>query len=68
MKISSNFMRVIVSKLIKRAVKKKGYDAEIVLNEFSAKLENGQAMVHVSIDTKMSQAELAKVLKELGLG
>lgn len=68
MKISSNFMRVIVSKLIKRAVKKKGYDAEIVLNEFSAKLENGQATVHVSIDTKMSQAELAKVLKELGLG
>jgi hypothetical protein len=67
MNISSNFMRAIVSKIIKRTVKKKGYDAEIKLNEFTAKFENGEATVHMSIDATMNQKELLKLLKEVGL-
>lgn len=68
MKISSGFLRGIVSKLIKRAVKKKGYNADIVLNEFAAKFENGEATIHLNLDAKMSQDELTKILKEIGLG
>ena len=68
MKISSGFLRGIVSKLIKRAVKKKGYNADIVLNEFAAKFENGEATIHLNLDAKMSQDELTKLLKDIGLG
>lgn len=68
MKISSKFMRNLVAKLVKRAVKKKvGYDVDIQLNELSATIIDGTAHIHLNVDAELSNDELTKILGTIGL-
>lgn len=68
MKISSQFMRNLVAKLVKKAVKKKvGYEVDIKLNELTATITDGTAHVHLSVDAELNKDELTKILKNIGL-
>ena len=69
MNIGTNFMKGIVSKVINKVLKKKlGYDVGIKLNDFNVKVTDKKAHVHLNIDAEMSQEELNKILKTMGLG
>lgn len=68
MKITSAFTRNIVSKLIRRVIKKKsGYDVDIRLSEFSTTIIDGKAHVHLNVDAELDKDELTKILKTIGL-
>lgn len=68
MKISSKFMRNLVAKLVKRAVKKKvGYEVDIQLNELTATVTDGTAHVHLNIDAELNKDEFTKILGTIGL-
>lgn len=68
MKISSKFMRNLVAKLVKRAVKKKvGYEVDIQLNELTVTVTDGTAHVHLSVDAELNKDELTKILGMVGL-
>lgn len=68
MKISSKFMRNLVAKLVKRAVKKKvGYEVDIQLNELTATVADGTAHVHLNIDAELNKDEFIKILGTIGL-
>lgn len=68
MKISSKFMRNLVAKLVKRAVKKKtGYEMDIQLNELTVTVTDGTAHVHINIDGELGKDELTKILGTIGL-
>lgn len=68
MKISSKFMRNLVAKLVKRAVKKKvGYEVDIQLNELTVTVTDGTAHVHLSVDVELNKDELTKILGMVGL-
>lgn len=68
MKISSKFMRNLVAKLVKRAVKKKvGYEVDIQLNELTVTVTDGTAHVHLNIDAEINKDEFTKILGTIGL-
>lgn len=63
MRITSEFTRGIVSKLIERLLKKKlRYDANIQLNDFRAHMIDGKTRVHVDVDFEIDKDELLKIL------
>ena len=62
--LSTKIMRGLVASLVSRAIRKKlGYDVEIQLNELAATVVNGQAQLHVSVDAKLDNNELKKILE-----
>ena len=66
--IISGFTRGLISKIVESAVKKKvGYDVDIRLNEFNAKITEGKARVHLNVDAELDQNELKTLLKTVGL-
>lgn len=69
MRISSNLMKGMIAKLLKKAFKNKlGYEIDIILDEFEAAItDDGKAHVHLNIDAEMSKEELMKLIKNIGL-
>ena len=68
MKINSKFLRNLIARFVKRAVKKKtGYEMDIQLNEFTATITDGTAHVHLNVDVELGKDELAKLLAAIGL-
>ena len=68
MKIGSKFMKQVISKLVKMALKKKlGYDVDIQLNELHVTVINGKAHMHLNADAELKKEELTKILKTVGL-
>lgn len=68
MKINSKFMRTVVSKLIKMALKKKlGYEVDVKIEELNATVIDGKAHVHLNADAELEKNELTKILKTVGL-
>lgn len=66
--LESKLMRGFISKLMKKAIKKNvGCETDITINEINAKIVEGEASVHISIDAKMSKEELMKLLAKAGL-
>lgn len=62
LKISSGFMRGIVSKVVSKLLYKKlGYKIDIQLNDLSVKIADGTAKVHIDADANMNESELKKV-------
>ena len=69
MKIGTSFMKGMVSKLLNMTLKRKlGYDVGIRLNDFNVKVTDERAHVHLNIDADLTQEELSKILKSIGLG
>ena len=69
MKISSGFLTGILSKIVKKTIKKKfGRDIDVKLNELKVNFNNeGKATVHLSADASLEKNELLNILKGVGL-
>lgn len=67
-KLSTNFMRKIVSILLSKVLfNKLGYKIDIQLNEIEAKTENETIQLHINVDAKMDKDEFIKIVKSIGL-
>lgn len=68
MKITSVFTRGIVSKILRKVIRKKtGYEIDIQLNDVTTTIQNGKTHLHVDIDAELDKDELIKILKNIGL-
>ena len=64
MKIESKFMTSMISKVIKRIIKKKlGYQVDIQLNSLNVNIEGDTAHVHLDVDADMKTADLKDLMK-----
>ena len=65
-KLSTRFMRNIVSKLIARAIRKKlGYKVDIQLNDLDVMSIDGNTTINVDAKIKMNSIEFRKLLKDI---
>ena len=68
MRIGTIFMRTLIGKIIRKALKKKiGIDIELELKEVSISFDGGKARVHLNADAEMNKDELTKIIKKAGL-
>lgn len=67
-KLSTNFMRSIVSKVISRAIYKKyGYRVDIQLNDLDINIIDGETKIATNVEVKLESKEFMKIVKSLGL-
>lgn len=68
MRIVSEFTRGLLSKVIRRIVRRKtGYDVDIQLNRIDTTIVNGKTHIHLDLDAELEKEELLKLLKGIGL-
>lgn len=61
--IETDFMKGIISGLVHKALEKKGYDADVQLNDIAVENRAGKLHVHLNVDTEISTRDLEKLLK-----
>ena len=67
-KLSTKFMRNIVSKLIAKAIYKKfGYKVNIQLKELDISVVNGEAKINTNVEVNIDNNEFMKIIKSAGL-
>lgn len=67
-KLSTKFMRSIVSKVISRAIYKKyGYRVDIQLNDLDVNIIDGETKIATDVEVKLESKEFMKIVKSLGL-
>lgn len=65
-KLSTKFMKKIVSKLITRAIYKKyGYKVNIQLNEIDVWSIDGDTTVKLDVEAKLKSEEFNKIMKNI---
>lgn len=65
-KLSSKFMRGIVSKLIAKTIYKKyGYKVNIQLNDFDISVIDGETKLSTNVEVKLDSAEFEKIMKSI---
>lgn len=68
LKLSTKFMKNIVSKLMARAIYKKyGYKVDVQLNELDVSFIDGEAEIEVNAAVKLDKKEFMKIVKSAGL-
>ena len=68
MKIVSKFTTNMISKLVKKVLRKKtGYNIDIQLNAITASINDGRTHIHWDVDAELEKDELTKILKSVGL-
>ena len=68
MKLSTKFMKNVISKLISKAFYKKfGYKIDIILNDINVEFIDGETNVHADVDLKLDKEEFAKIIKSSNL-
>lgn len=68
-KISTKFMRNVVSKLLAKIIcKKYGYKVNIQLNEFDAWMIDGDTIIKLNVEAKLKSAEFNKIMKSIENG
>lgn len=68
LKLSTKFMRGIVSKLISKVLYKQlGYKIDIQLNELNVTFVDGDTKVSANLEASINNQELKKIIKEAGL-
>jgi len=66
MKLSTKFMRNIVSKLIAKAIyKKTGYKVDIQLNDLDIGVVDGDANINANVEVKINNEEFMKIMKSI---
>lgn len=66
MKLSTKFMRSIVSKLIAKAIYKKiGYKVDIQLNDLDISVIDGDANINANVEVKINNEEFMKIMKSI---
>lgn len=67
-KLSTKFMRGIVSKLVSKLIyKKTGYKVNIQLNGLDISIIDGETKVNANVEAKLSSDEFMKLIKTVGL-
>lgn len=67
-KLSTRFMRNIVSKLIAKAIYKKfGYKLNIQLKELDISVVDGEAKINTNVEVNIDNEEFMKIIKSAGL-
>lgn len=68
MRFESKLTRTIVSKLVKKGIKKKfGYDVDVDLNNFRTTVIDGKTHVHLDVDLELNEKDFATILESIGL-
>lgn len=68
LKLTTKFMRGIVSKLISRMVYKKfGYKVDIQLNDLDINFVDGETKINTNVEVKLDSKEFTKIVKSIGL-
>lgn len=66
MKLSTKFMRSIVSKLIAKAIYKKiGYKVDVQLNDLDISVIDGDANINANVEVKINNEEFMKIMKSM---
>lgn len=67
-KLSTKFMRNIVSKLLAKAIYKKyGYKVNIQLNDLDISVIDGETKISTNVEVKLESQEFMKIVKSVGL-
>lgn len=67
-KLSTKFMRNIVSKLIAKAIQKKyGYKVNIQLNDLDISVIDGETSINTNVEVKLDSKEFMKIMKNIGM-
>ena len=68
MKLSTKFMKNVLSKLISKALYKKfGYKIDIRLNDINVEFIDGETNIHADADLKLDKEEFTKIIKSSDL-
>lgn len=67
-KLSTRFMRNMVSKLISKMIHKKcGYKIDIQLKDLDINVINGETSINTNVEVKLNSSEFTKIIKNIGL-
>lgn len=67
-KLSTRFMRNIVSKLLSKFIyKKTGYKVDIRIDELDIFMIDGDTKISTRVEVKLNNKEFTKVMREVGL-
>lgn len=65
-KLSTKFMRGLVSKLIARHIRKKyGLKVDIQLNELAVSVVDGDTQINTNVEIKLNSKEFMKIMQHL---
>ena len=66
LKLTTKFMRGIVSKLIERSIYKKyGYRVNVQLNDLDVNIIDGETTINTNVEAKISSEEFKKMMTKL---
>ena len=66
LKLTTKFMRGIVSKLIERSIYKKyGYRVNVQLNDLDISIVDGETTINTNVEAKISSEEFKKIMTKL---
>lgn len=66
LKLTTKFMRGIVSKLIERSIYKKyGYRVNVQLNDLDINIIDGETTINTNVEAKISSEEFKKMMTKL---
>ena len=66
LKLTTKFMRGIVSKLIERSIYKKyGYRVNVQLNDLDIRVVDGETTINTNVEAKISSEEFKKMMTKL---
>ena len=67
LRLSSRFMRTIISKLVSKAIYKKyGCKVSINIGELNVEMMDGETDIHMGLDLKVDSKEFMKLMKSIG--
>ena len=68
LRLSTKFMRGMVSKLISKTVYKKlRYKVDIQLNDINVEFIDGETSIHTDVDLRLDKEEFTKLIKSTNL-
>ena len=68
LKLSTKFMRGIITKIISKAIfKKYGYKIDIMLNEIELENVDGKIRLHADVDAEVTNEDFKKIIKSIGM-
>ena len=68
LRLSTKFMRNLVSKLITKAIYKKfGYKVDIQLNDLDISVIDGETSINTNVEVKLNSGEFMKIMKNIGM-
>lgn len=67
LKLSTKFMKGVMSKVISRKVYKKlGYKVDIQLNDVQIDTTDNDIKIHIDVDGKMNKTEFDRLMEKIG--